>query len=187
MNRREAIKKTTALLGGVVFAPTIFGVLRGCTPSDETWRPELFNANQVDLTTNLADIIIPETDTLGAVAAGVPGFIEKMVNEVYTHDERETFLDGLDEFDETCRRETSQSFFQLSKEEQHEFALAQNKHAIESEFSEGPQFFLIFKELTLIGFFTSEPGAIEVLRYEPVPGIYQGCIPFEDVGRTWAT
>ncbi len=187
MNRREAIKKTTAILGGVVFAPTIFGILKGCTPSDEVWKPVLFNPNQVDLTTHLADIIMPETDTPGAVEAGVPGFIEKMVNEVYTSEEREMFLEGLDEFDETCRRETGQTFFQLSKEEQHEFALAQNGKAIETEFTEGPQFFLIFKELTLVGFFTSEMGATEVLRYEPVPGVYQGCIPFEEVGRTWAT
>jgi hypothetical protein len=48
-------------------------------------------------------------------------------------------------------------------------------------------FFQEFKELTLVGYFTSQIGAEEELRYEQYPGPYQGCVPFEDVGRTWAT
>jgi hypothetical protein len=43
------------------------------------------------------------------------------------------------------------------------------------------------KELTLLGFFTSEPGATQVLQYDPVPGAYHGCVPLEEVGKTWAT
>jgi gluconate 2-dehydrogenase gamma chain len=187
MERREAIKRTAALMGGVVFAPTILGVLKGCKPTTETWTPVLFNRNQAALTTALAGTIIPAGETDGAVEVGVPGFIESMVNEVYNEEQRESFLAGLDLFDEECRSESGSSFADLSDDEQFEFASLQNKNAIESEAAEGPQFFLIFKELTMVGFFTSEVGATEVLRYEPVPGIYEGCIPFEQVGRTWAT
>jgi gluconate 2-dehydrogenase gamma chain len=39
----------------------------------------------------------------------------------------------------------------------------------------------------MIGFFTSEAGATRVLRHEHVPGFYDGCVPFEEIGRTWAT
>ena len=50
-----------------------------------------------------------------------------------------------------------------------------------------PSFFLLLKELTLLGFFASEPGATEVLNYDPVPGGYTGCAPLEEVGgKTWA-
>jgi gluconate 2-dehydrogenase gamma chain len=187
IDRKEAIKRTAMLMGGVVFAPTMLGVLKGCRPSDDRWRPELFNASQAALTTALAQTIIPATDTKGAADVGVPGFIESMVKDIYTEEQRTSFLDGLNRFDERCREETGQNFARLNAEEQFEFASIENKNAIESEPAEGPQFFLIFKELTLVGYFTSEVGATQVLRYEEVPGIYEGCIPFEDVGRTWAT
>jgi len=49
------------------------------------------------------------------------------------------------------------------------------------------QFFLTTKELTVSGFFTSEPGATQVLQYEAVPGAFHGCRPLAEVGKTWAT
>jgi hypothetical protein len=48
-------------------------------------------------------------------------------------------------------------------------------------------FIVELKELTLLGFFTSEPGATKVLQYNQVPGPYKGCVPVGEVGRTWAT
>lgn len=174
-------------MGGVVFAPSILGVLKGCTPSTDTWRPELFNRNQAALTTSLTQTIIPAGETAGAADVGVPGFIESMVKDIYTEEQRDMFLEGLAAFDEKCVAETGSSFADLSADEQFEFASIENAEAIENEQFEGPQFFLIFKELTMVGFFTSEVGATEVLRYEDIPGVYQSCIPFEEVGRTWAT
>ena len=47
-------------------------------------------------------------------------------------------------------------------------------------------FFRMMKELTLLGYYTSEVGATRELRYEPVPGRYEGCVPFTTIGRTWA-
>lgn len=187
IDRKEAIKRTAMLMGGVVFAPTMMGVLKGCSPSDERWQPELFNSDQAALTSALAATIIPSGETPGAADAGVPGFIESMVKDIYDDEQREMFLTGLDDFDAQCREETGESFADLSDDEQFEFASLKNEEAIRDEPSEGPQWFLVFKELTMVGFFTSEPGATEVLRYEDVPGVYQSCIPFEDVGRTWAT
>jgi hypothetical protein len=48
---------------------------------------------------------------------------------------------------------------------------------------------LMAKELTLLGFFTSEPGATQVLQYIAVPGSYKGCVPLAEAGngKTWAT
>lgn len=187
IDRKEAIKRTAMLMGGVVFAPTMLGVLKGCTPREERWRPELFNASQAALTTALAQTIIPATDTKGAADVGVPGFIESMVKDIYTEEQRSSFLDGLNRFDERCREQTGSGFASLDAGAQTEFANTENRLAIENEAEEGPQFFLVFKELTMVGYFTSEEGATRVLRYEDVPGIYQGCIPFDEVGRTWAT
>ncbi len=173
-------------MGGVVFAPTMLGVLKGCSPSTGRWRPELFTASQAALVTALSDTIIPATDTKGAADVGVPGFIESMVKDVYSEEQRTSFLDGLERFDEKCREQTGSAFASLDAGAQTEFANTENRLAIENEAEEGPQFFLVFKELTMVGYFRTEEGATRVLRYEDIPGIYQGCIPFEDVGRTWS-
>lgn len=185
MDRREAIKRTAILMGGVVFAPTMAGVMKGCTPSSEKWTPSIFNKAQADLTRALADTIIPATDTPGAVNAGVPGFIEKMVKDIYTEEQRSEVMAGLDHFNSICQEETGHIFVDLNDKKKLAFASERNRLAIEKERTEGPQFFLIFKELTMVGFFTSEVGATQVLKYEPLPGYYDGCVPFEEIGKTW--
>jgi hypothetical protein len=50
-------------------------------------------------------------------------------------------------------------------------------------------FILTMKELTMLGYFTSEPGATQVLQYRPVPGAYHACVPLQQAGngKTWAT
>ena len=49
-----------------------------------------------------------------------------------------------------------------------------------------PPFFRTMKELTLLGYYTSEPGATRELRYARVPGRFEGCVPLARVGRAWA-
>lgn len=186
MERREAIKRTAALLGGAVFAPTLLGVINGCTPKGGSWTPSLFNPVQAAMTQALSETILPKTDTPGALDAGVPGFIETMVAEFYSGQQRELFLNGLDSFAEKCIHDTGSSFTELSPEEKLRYTSAINREAVRSEHREGPPFFLMFKELVLIGFFTSEEGATQVLRYLPVPGYYEGCVPFKEIGRAWA-
>lgn len=187
MERREAIKRTAAIMGGVIFAPSILGVLSGCTATGDPWSPVLLNPGQSKLTKALSETIIPETDTAGAIEVGVPGFIEKMVKEVYTEELRMGFLEGLDSFDSECLNATGKVFADLSSGEKLEYAYEMNRIAISDQTAGMPHFFLQFKELTMVGYFTSEVGATQVLRYEPVPGYFDGCIPFEEVGRTWAT
>lgn len=52
---------------------------------------------------------------------------------------------------------------------------------------DAPAFFRTMKELTVLGYYTSQPGATKELRYLQVPGRYDGCVPFAKVGRAWAT
>ncbi len=180
MNRREVIKRTAILMGGVVSAPTIMAILKGCkaTPG-VAWQPKYFTQQQAYLVTEIAEIIIPKTDTPGAKDAGVPAFIEELVFEVYNETDRTKFVTALDDFT------ASTNFHNLSAEEQKNAVIEAHTKAINEKPEERP-FILRMKELTMSGFFTSQPGATEVLRYEAVPGRYEGCIPFEDIGKAWA-
>ena len=47
-------------------------------------------------------------------------------------------------------------------------------------------YFSLMKQLTLLGYFTSEVGATQALRYVAVPGKYEGCIDYKKGDRAWA-
>lgn len=187
IDRKEAIKRAGLLLGGVVFAPNILGVLNGCTATPGDWTPTLFSTDQARVVTNLSDVILPAGESSPAASeVGVPQFIETMVEQVYSEVQQREFLEGLDKFSDDFRTEIESEFFEGEDIDKFDFTYNQNLLAVDEDPARNP-FFLTFKELTLLGYFTSEVGATQVLQYEAVPGRYDGCVPLEEVGRTWAT
>lgn len=194
MDRREALRRTAILMGGVVSAPAIMGVLKGCTARPGIdWKPEFLNEDQASIITEVSEIIIPRTDTPGAKDVGVPSFIDQMLKEVYSKEDQERFTSGLTAFNEEAKKEHGEDFADLDEEDQAAFVKKVHDEAIKAEKTIEPvperPFILMMKELTMLGFFTSEPGATQVLQYVPVPGAYKGCIPLSEAGngKTWAT
>ena len=200
MDRREAIKRTSLVLGFALSAPVVAGILKGCKPAPElAFRPEFFSPEQALTISELTEVMSPKTETAGAIDAGVPGFIDRMLKEVYSGEEQKHFLEGLKAFEDDSKNEFKKSFSSLDQEQKvalvkkhHDKAIADSQGGAATGWwnagsgSEKP-FILKVKELTVIGFFTSEAGATQVLQYSPVPGPYQGCVPLEKVGKAWAT
>jgi gluconate 2-dehydrogenase gamma chain len=200
MNRREAIQKATLALGFALSAPVLTGVLQGCKPTPElTYKPVFFNEDQAQLISQLSEIILPKTATPGAIEAGVPGFIDNLIKEVYSKEDKEAFIKGLTEFDEEAKKVYGNHFAECTPEQQKEFvkkhhdaAYATKVEGASGSFWDAAKknerpFILKVKELTLIGFFTSEAGATQVLQYNQVPGPFKGCVPLTEVGKAWAT
>lgn len=194
MDRREALKRTAWIMGGIVSAPAIIGVLNGCTAKPTIdWKPVFLSEDQGILIGQVTEIIIPKTDTPGAKETGVPGFIDQMLKEVYSKEDQDSYLAGLKAFDEQAKKEYGDPFIELSAEDQAAFVKKVHDAAVEAEKAAKPApkrpFILATKELTMLGFFTSEPGATQVLQYQAVPGSYKGCIPLSETGngKTWAT
>lgn len=199
MNRREAIQRSAMILGYTLTGPALVGVLNGCKASPElTFKPEFFNEGQAQLVSVLSEIIIPKTDTPGAIEAGVPSFIDSMLKEVYPQADKDRFTKGLASFDEEAKSAYGNTFATCKKEEQ--IALVKKHHdAMAGKGNDtsagwwraaggGEKPFMVeMKELTLLGFFTSEPGATKVLQYNQAPGVYKGCVPLTEVGKAWAT
>lgn len=194
MDRREALRRTALLMGGAISAPAIIGVLKGCTARPAIdWKPVFFTEDQGILISQVAEIIIPKTDTPGAKDTGVPAFIDLMLKDVYEQIDSDRFLTGLTAFDEEAIKSYGDPFIELDPEQQvelvkkvHDEAIAIDNKEQGSDGYERP-FILMIKELTLLGFFTSEVGATQVLQYDPVPGEYKGCVPLEEIGKAWAT
>lgn len=190
MDRREALKRTAWLMGGAVSAPAIMGILKGCTAKPTIdWKPVFLSADQGVLVSQVSEIIIPKTDTPGAKDVGVPGFIDQIVGECYAKEDQDKFLKGLQEFDDAAKKEYGDAFISLDAEDQAAFVKKVHDAAVNADGKGDHPFILAMKELTMLGFFTSEPGASQVLQYTPVPGAYKGCIPLNEAGngKTWAT
>lgn len=193
MDRREALRKTALLMGAAVSATALAGIMQGCKATPElTYVPSFFTEEQARIVSELAQIIIPKTDTPGAKEAGVPGFIDQILKECYKKEDQDKFITGLTEFEAAAKAAHGDSFVYLDTEKQLAFVKAQNEAAVtavKADPSQPRPFILMAKELTLLGFFTSEPGATQVLQYEPVPGSYKGCIPLSEAGngKTWAS
>src|SRR5262249_13851851 len=158
-------------------------------------KPSFLSPPQADIVSVVADIMIPRTDTPGAIDVGVPGFIDLMLKEVYTEDERERYLAGLMEFDAAAKTEHGRRFVELESAGQlalvrrfHDPAVAEERRLNLPRGKVERPFILMTKELTLLGFFTSRAGATHVLQYQAVPGSYHACVPVEHAGngRTWA-
>ncbi len=184
LSRRQILARLTALTGAAISAPIAAAVLAGASASDNGETLKLLTTEQVKLITAIVDIIIPETDTPSASTAGVQHFIHMMLSDWYTVGERETVLSGLHAIDEQAHAQTSSSFIKASKTEQ--LTILQGFDRAAYSENDHNHFFRKIKEMTTVGYYTSEIGATQELRYEPVPGPYRGCVPFSEIGRTWA-
>jgi hypothetical protein len=194
MDRREAIKRTAWLMGGVISAPAIAAVLNGCSSKPGIdWKPQFLSAEQAALVTKVSDFIIPKTDTPGASDVGVPSFIDLILKDVYSKEDQDRFTSGLQAFDDGAKTAYGDIFVDLDEADQQAYVKKIHDEAVQKERNTDPApkrpFILMMKELTMLGYFTSEVGATQVLQYDPVPGSYKGCIPLSEAGngRTWAS
>jgi len=194
MDRRDAVKRVGLLMGGAVSAPALAAILNGCAPKSEplAWQPTFFTEDQAKAVADMSDIFIPTTDTPGARELGIPQFIEEMVAQIYDDDYRGRFTNGLNEILEKVKTEEGNPFHELDKEVKEKLVSGLNEDAVKTiplPKAEERGFILLFKELLLMGYCTSETGATQVLQYQQVPGAYNGCIPMAEAGegRAWAT
>jgi Gluconate 2-dehydrogenase subunit 3 len=195
LNRRDAIAQIALLAGGSLAARFAQAALRG-TSLHVAPSGSAFNAEQRAMVETLAELIIPRTDTPGAIDAGVPVFIDQVVSSWYTPVERSIFMDGLNGLDAFCVNADGRRFNECDTA-QRTRALT---HADEGSRNYDPKpvlkvrdapdeqspFFHKLKLLTVLGYYTSEVGATQELSYNPVPGRYDGDIDFDKVGRQWS-
>jgi gluconate 2-dehydrogenase gamma chain len=186
IDRREALRRAALLLGGVISAPVVTGLLAGCDTRrvpNGAWRPRALLPDQAELVATIAEHILPETDTPGARAVGVHQFIDAMLADGYAAPDRQRFAAGLADVDARARAAQGKTFMNCGREAQRALLDELDREAFAQPHG---AFFRAFKELTLVGYYTSEVGATRELRYEPVPGHYAGCVPLTEIGRTWA-
>lgn len=190
ISRRETLRRLTVLVGGALSAPAAAAVLAGLRAESPPpgWQPRALTGQQADLLDILVDLIIPPTDTPGAKDAGVPGFIDKLLERWVEPDERTRFYAGMAQVDRWMERAHGVPFAKATREQQIGLLTRLDQEAIAARRAgQRPlPFFATLKEWTLVGYYTSEVGASQELHWLAQPGYYDGDKPLADVGRTWA-
>ena len=197
MERREFLVAVSAMFGGALAGPCVSFLEQAgaATKSSAT----LFTPAQKELVDTAPELIIPTTDTPGARAAGVPDFLEMMLVDWFHDDEREDFLAGLQRMDVLAKERTGESFVaspeadqvailtQLEAEGQKSIqASGASPFASFGKKGPAPAFFQALKQMTVIGYYTSEVGATQELVFNPIPGKYEPCATVGAHGRQWS-
>jgi hypothetical protein len=203
MNRRELLKMIAAATGAAMIGGEF--LLSGCKSNSDS-APVAFTEENIAFLDEVAETIIPQTNTAGAKAAGVGRFMTVMVNDCYTKDDQEIFHKGLNILDDECKKMHNVDFMKATPEQRKQLLISvdketkdyvkrqadaanvqkekekrgQEKNTNDFKFQTMPNhYFQQLKQLAIFGYFTSEKGRTEALRYTPVPGKYEGVIDYK--------
>ena len=192
MNRRDALSRVALLFGGTIIGAEFF--LSGCKNPDTKATSEAldFSSKNISFLDEVAETILPETPSSpGAKAAKVGDFMKTMVTDCYDEKDQKIFMEGIGKLDAAADKKYGKSFVKLSPEERKAFLIELDKEAKDytaaRKDGDPNHYFSMMKQLTLLGFFTSEVGATKALRYVAVPGKWEGCVDYKKGDKAWAT
>ena len=202
MKRRDSLKMITLAIGGVIATPALMQLLSACeTQKNGNWVPKFLTSEEKFITTHLTDLILPSSDTIGALDVQVPQFIDLVLHNVATKKEKEKFKKGTTffkkAFKEAFEKEVAEgskidfstllnTYFKISSKKQAQIFKLLESDQISSK-NEAHYYlysYLMFiRRYTLFGYYTSEKVGTEILTYNPTPGFYNGCVPIEEAGN----
>lgn len=197
MERRELLKMIAVLTGTAMIGGDL--LLSGCGQSPKLGGAS-FSNDDIRFLDEVAETILPKTKTPGAKDAAVGEFMTVMVNDTYTKEDQQIFHEGITKLNDAAKEQYKKDFPDLAAEQRHELLTKldketreyqdkkskADKEAKEKNGKKMPQhYFTMMKQLTLLGFFTSRPGATEALRHVAVPGKYDGCLDYKKGDRAW--
>lgn len=178
LKRRELLRRAAWLLGGAVSAPAALAILQGCSAKESTGAAadtlKVLTPAQLELVAEIAEIMIPRTETSGARDAGVPAFIDEVLAAVYVKADQERFTAELAGFEKP--------FQERAVADRPAFVQQSLEAALETRASPKP-FILMVRELALLGYFTSKAGILDNMEYVQVPTAFHGCVPLSQMEK----
>jgi hypothetical protein len=181
--RREAVLQLATMLGASVVAPRL------AAASFDLTQTGSFSATDISLLDEIGDTILPPSDVPGAKAVGIGPFLAMMITDCYTPEEQAVLRDGLKQLETGFTQRFGGTFVTASAADRTTYLNDLDREQLEYHrtLSPGalPHYFRVLKELTILGYFSSEVGASQALRYSEVPGGYDGNAPYRRGERAW--
>ncbi|MGB7846785.1 MAG: gluconate 2-dehydrogenase subunit 3 family protein [Candidatus Acidiferrum sp.] len=191
MHRRDLLRLLSAAAVTPLLPAEPSLLLRQAQPAPG-YTLRTFTPHQNDTIVAMIDLIIPETDTPGAKAARVNEFMDVILTDWATTEEKTRFLSGLDDADAQSDALFGKEFVNAAILQQTTLLQALDDsidwiHGPVPEKTDTPpdrpfiqlkgEFFRSFKLMTIHGYYTSEIGMTQELKLEIIPGAYHGCAP----------
>lgn len=196
MDRRELIQMIAALTGCAFTANDALWAAASDSqqPTGDVASPLPYTNSDIGCLDEVAEAILPKTDTPGARDAAIGQFIAKYSAACYPPEHIALLKEGISDIEARMQAQQGTGFRAASAEAKHSLLVGIDReakeHAHRADTTPGdgrpPHYFTLMKQLTLYGFFTSEVGETRVARYRPVPGRYKGCIPYIKGQTFWA-
>ena len=188
LSRREALARLGLALGGALIGGSAY--LSGAPLAGKTLGND-FTAADLALLDEIGETIIPATGTPGAKSVNIGAFMAMMVTDCYDDASHAAFKAGLTSINEASRAKSGRDFLAASIAQRtallNELDAAQKKYQATKETTAPAHYFRMMKQLTILGYFTSEVGATQALQFTEVPGRYDGNAPYQKGDRNWFT
>jgi len=186
MNRRDAIIRLALLMGGSIVGPRL---LEGAWNPDAAGLAHDGTPADLALLDEIGDTIIPATDVPGAKAVNIGAFITMMVRDCYEPGQQAAVQAGLRDLTARFGARQGREFVGAPAEMRtaflNELDREQREHFATKEAGQPPHYFRIVKELTVLGYFSSEIGCTQAIRFVEVPGSYNGNVPYKPGDHLW--
>jgi hypothetical protein len=182
MNRRALISNLSLIIGGSIVGSGTF--ISGCKPGKKLNIFGVLDNDQQNFLTAVAEVILPKTPNApGAADVEIGKFMNTIVSDCYTQEEQDAFLAGIPKIDELSDQAFGDDFMDLDVAHRKEVVSQMEDEA--KAFNEvlppgkAPHFYSMIKQLTIWGYLSSEQVGTDVLRHEPIPGRFDGCLPYK--------
>jgi hypothetical protein len=183
VTRRQALLQLATLMGASLAGPRLLAATLAAGAAHG------FSASEVALLDEIGDTIIPATDVPGAKAVGIGAFMAMMVRNCYDAPDQAAFKAGLKTVGDLYRSRHGGEFAAGSPAQRtallNELDREQRTFTAARKSSDPQHYFRMMKDLTILGYFTSEIGATQALRYEEVPGRFDGNAPYKKGERAY--
>ena len=211
MNRRKALKNLGLSLGTITLSPAVLSLLQSCK-NDLDWNPVFFNSNQVNVVSELTDLIIPSGDDIpGSKELNLIKFIDLYIYNISNKKEQDLLKKSMDVFLSDClirsnknnidnleRNDLDSSleyYFKIKNSSHSKWRQAYNKNKDQDIVNKSDlnevfsfNFLNIIRQLTITAFKGNEYIGENVLAYAPIPGQQKGCVDLQETtgGKAWS-
>jgi hypothetical protein len=196
MNRRQAIKNTVLTGSATILGTSLFSLLHSCKAEDRlTWTPAFLKPDHARLISSLVDTLLPATATPGGLDVKVDVFIDKVFHKMYNEAGQLSIIADMDNFNERCKERFGKVFYKLTNEQKKEFLMSEEQSS--PKFNSGVWgtavgdqkpvgFYRSIKSMAIWGYCSCEEIGKNVLAYDPVPQMFNGCYPVSEIETIWS-
>ncbi|WDE03620.1 gluconate 2-dehydrogenase subunit 3 family protein [Thalassomonas viridans] len=191
-SRREFLSDLSRVIGATtatsLLTPNAISVAMAFSPApgDITKAGKIFTREELTCLKHICATVIPRTQTPSAADVDTHGFIDNQLYHCYAKEKQQEVRASLALVEQQAVKRHGKTFAGLTATQQH--ALLTDLDSAQQEFTpEQQQKFKALKALICFGFYTSEAGASQELRYQAIPGGFKGSIPYKPTDKSWGS